>query len=64
MKVAHLNECGLCTVPQIQHLPGIIEQNLTGKGQRPVLGRAVKQLFAHLLFEAPDSLADGRLRPI
>ena len=42
----------------------VVEQDPTGLGQLAVLGGPVEQALAQVVLEAPDGLADGRLRAV
>ena len=64
VKITHLDQGSLGRVPQIQHLAGVIEQDLAGEGERTVLGRAVKKALTDLGLEPSDGLADRRLSAV
>ena len=42
----------------------VVEQQLARLGQSAALRRAIEQPLVELVLEAPDRLADGRLRPV
>src|SRR6476661_5122515 len=54
----------LCRVPQVEHLPSIVDEYPAFLGQRSIFRGAVEKFLAYFFFEPADCLTDRRLRPV